>query len=203
MLAGKIVISTTEGLAAATLTPRLVELRRGLPDVAFELAISFELVDLLRGEADIVLRHTRPGSPELVGRRIGTITYGLWATDAYLAEHGIPRSTVELARHVLIQPAGELGRITQARELRRWAGRSTELACNTMTGCAALVRSGAGIGTLSRYLAEAAPTLRRVLATSVEWTSPLWMLTRRELARTARVRAVLDFLASSYRRSRL
>lgn len=77
------------------------------------------------------------------------------------------------------------------------------MSCNTMPACAAFASAGAGIACLPRHLAEATPGLRRVLARQADWTSPLWMLSRRELVRTARVRAVMDRLAGSYRLARL
>lgn len=202
-LGGTVVISATEGFATATLAPRLVALRRELPDIAIELSIAFELVDVLRGDADVVFRHTRPGSGELVGRRIAHVGYGLWASEAYLATRAAPRHTADLAKHTIIQPSGPLERIPQAVILRRWAARAATISCSTMPGCAALAHAGAGIACLPRHLAEATPGLRRVLAGKADWTSPLWMLSRRELVRTARVRAVMDRLGESYRDARL
>jgi DNA-binding transcriptional LysR family regulator len=109
----------------------------------------------------------------------------------------------DLAAHTIIQPSGPLERIPQATTLRRWAARAATISCSTMPGCAALARAGAGTACLPRHLAEAIPGLRRVLAGKADWTSPLWMLSRRELVRTARVRALMDQLGESYRDARL
>jgi len=59
-----------------------------------------------------------------------------------------------------------------------------------------MVSAGLGLAVLPCYLADTAPELERLTAPMPEIATPLWLLTHVDLRHTARIRAVLDFLAS-------
>jgi DNA-binding transcriptional LysR family regulator len=197
-------IATTTALGAVDLTPRLAALRAREPELRFTLDYSLELVDLLRGEADIVLRHSRPGSPEFVGRKVARATTGLFASERYLSRNGNPRSRADLRRHRVIEAEGALERLPGSGWLRASRAETpSTVRCSELLGVAALARCDEGIALLPRYVAEQSPSLRRVLARQASWQTDLWLLTRGELRSVRRIRLVVDWLAQSYKGARL
>ena len=57
------------------------------------------------------------------------------------------------------------------------------------------MRQGAAIGILDAHIENAAPTVRRVLPDHEPLVLPIWLLARRELTISRRVRRVYHFLA--------
>ncbi len=199
-LDGRVSITTTEGIGIYWLMPRLPKLRQHCPDIDIELVVGVGALDLLRREADIALRVGNPGCAELVGRRVGDVHCGLYASEAYLARHGEPVALDDLSRHTIIESVRDIANLAQARRLREVAkGAGVGVRCNNLTAQIAAARAGLGILALPDYMVGGASGLRRILAGSFDSTLDLWLLTHRDLRRTARIRAVLDFLAAEIR----
>lgn len=196
-------VATTASLGAVDVGPRLASLWSSESALRIELLLGLELVDLHRDGAEIVLRYSRPGSPEFVGRKVAHPEFGLWASEEYLERTGPPRRPADLVRHERIEAVGALARMPGAAWLARAAASPAAARCDELLGIEGVVRAGGGIAVLPRHVAVRAPGLRRVLGRHASWKTPLWLLTRRELTRTVRIRAVLDGLTESYRRAPL
>jgi len=200
---GRVILATTEGLAAGWLAPRLGRFRRRFPGIDLGLLVGIRTVDLLRREADIALRMGNPGCDELIGQRAGRIVCGLFAAAGYLAARGEPRRLEDLHRHAIIESTSEIADLRQAARLRELAhGAEVALSCNNVVAQIAAAEAGLGLLALPCYLARRATGLRQVLAEAFTVEIELWLLTHRDLQRTARVRAMLDFLAEEIRADR-
>ena len=199
-LNGRVSITTAEGMGVCWLTPRLPKLRDRYQEIDIELIVGVGALDLVRREADIALRVGNPGCEELVGRRVGDVHCGLYASDAYLARHGEPATLADLSNHTIIESVREIANLAQVRRLRDVA-KDTKIGvrCNNLMAQVAAARAGLGILALPNYMVGCAPDLRRVLAPHFDSKLDLWLLTHRDLRQTARIRAVLDFLAEEVR----
>lgn len=204
-LAGTVRITTSEGLANTWLIDKLKLFRETHAAIELEILTSTRLVDVLRLHADIALRIGTPGSDELVGRPVGQVGFGLYASPDYLERYGTPADTAELNNHTIIESSGQLANVAQAKLLRSLAPRAkvAVLTDNISTQVRA-ARDGLGIAPLSHYVAAPQGTqqadLVRILDTAFDVRLELWLLTHRELKSTARVRAVLDFLRDQVER---
>ncbi len=87
---GRVCITATEMLATYYLPPMLRKLRAQAPGIVVEVIASDQVRDLLQREADIAIRHTQPGQPELVARRIGFLRGRIYAARRLLDEVGMP-----------------------------------------------------------------------------------------------------------------
>jgi DNA-binding transcriptional LysR family regulator len=111
----------------------------------------------------------------------------------YLARHGRPRTTDELAAHALIGADARFARLPvfawlHARHpYERFVTRAGDL--NTM---AALAGAGLGIALLPADQADA--SLVQLFAVEPPFASPLWLLTHPDLRHVARIKALADFL---------
>lgn len=202
-LEGRVCISAAEGFATYWLAPKLPELRQRHPDIEIELLVGSAALDLMRREADIVLRIGEPRSNELVGRRIGKVHFGLFAAEPYLAAKGVPDSLDQLSEHIVIESVGAIADLAQVRRLRAVAARAPAafLCDNLLTQFAAL-RAGMGLMALPLYMAQAAPALRRVLSEEFDLALDLWLLVHRDLRPVARIGVVFEFLADAICRDR-
>lgn len=108
-------ISATEGLTKHWLLPRVKKLRALSSQIRLEIHSTVEQQNLASSDLDLVIRIGHPCDSELIGRRVGTIAFGLFASDSYLAERGAPKTLNELVEHELIGSAAEYGRLHNER----------------------------------------------------------------------------------------
>jgi len=194
-LSGSVRISTTEGLANHWLTPTLRDFQRAHPAIHFEMDVRNRNANLLRREADIAIRLGRPRQQELVARRMAELRVGLFASTAYLERYGRPATRAELAEHRTIcfdETLRDTG-VGSWIEKHLGGGNVVYRANGLMTQLEA-VRCGWGIGFSSLFIARGLPELERVVE-EVEHAIDLWLVTHPGLRRSARIRAVYDFLA--------
>ncbi|MEH2503347.1 DNA-binding transcriptional LysR family regulator [Bradyrhizobium sp. AZCC 1578] len=95
-------ISATEGLTKHWLLPRVNKLRALNDKISLEIFSTVLKQNLAASDLDFVIRMGHPGDNELVGRRVATVAFGLFASEAYLAEHPAPRSIADLDKHEII-----------------------------------------------------------------------------------------------------
>lgn len=142
------------------------------PNVSVETVYSIRLVDIIHEGIDVAIRIGELGDSELSVRKLGEVTYGLYASPGYL-KGTVLRSVDEVRRHDLVMKTTS-GRAT-------WTlvnGDATEkvtgtprCALDNMLAVRNLAVAGLGIARLPRYLADAHPGLVRVLP---EWsTAPM------------------------------
>lgn len=192
---GTVRIATTDTLLFALLAPLVAQFQQVEPEITLEIIASNETSDLSQRDADIALRPAATQEQHLVGRKLGVIKQAVYAPLNFGHE--------SLAE----QEFGALPWVGPSRsmpypELHTWMKRNRcDEACvcrmNTVLGMHAAVRSGVGLAVLPLYLAEPDRELRRVSMPVDDITVDLWLLTHPDLRRTARVRAVLNFLAKS------
>lgn len=190
-LTGTVRLATVDTLATLILPRHLAALRVAHPGIVFEIVVAPTLVNLSKREADIALRPTVDPPETLVGRKVASIAHAIYAS-ASLAE-----AADALAGPWLV-PDDSLSGSTMARWTRRHVPDERVVArANNVPALAALAAEGAGLAVLPCFVGAAHPGLVRVGAPLEGWDSGLWLLTHEDLRRTARIRAVLDFLAGA------
>ncbi len=194
-LAGTVRITATEGLAVEWLTPAMAAFRERHPRIDLEILVRNTALDVLRREADVAIRLGRPQQAELIARRVADLALGLYASRGYLAGADALRSSDDLALHRGVGfDAGDL-----YTGVGRWLEKSLGQArvvyrANTLAAQRAAIRAGFGIGGQSCFIADRDPELVRVLP-ELEVRVEIWLVTHPGLRRSARIRAVFDFLA--------
>ncbi|MGI9437285.1 MAG: LysR family transcriptional regulator [Geminicoccaceae bacterium] len=202
-LSGKVTLSTTESLATFWLAAKLPLIRQRYPNVTVKLLTSTIKQDLMRGEADVALRIGDPGSPDLVGRKVGAFAFGLFGARSYLDQHGEPVDVSDLKKHDVIEPVGSIADFVQNRRWRELiADRPAAVSCDHTLGGLAAIRSGMGLFPLPLLAASYTPTIKRVLTEDFNVILDLWLLTHRDLRETARIRAVIDLVVEQVRGDR-
>ncbi len=194
--AGTVRITASEIIGTEVLPAMLARLKTAHPGLAFELAVSNDIANLARRDADIAVRMTRPTQTDLVARKLGTVTLGLFAHTHWLAAHGAPPSLP-----ALIASGALIGYDRDPAMLRALAAGGLRVsrtdfgfrADSDLAQLAAL-RQGFGVGVCQKPLAARDPDLRPVLS-GFSHDLELWLVSHTDLRGTRRVRVVLDALA--------
>jgi DNA-binding transcriptional LysR family regulator len=192
---GPVRIATTDAFASYFLVGELRALAADLPAIQIELVASTAIADLRRRDADIALRHARPQSPDLRGRRIARMPWGVYASADYLRRS--PRVDLDrkLAGHAVIRWSGALVRPSLAAWLDAHASAAQVPVVSaalhvTVEACAA----GIGLAPLPGLIAKGRG-LVRAIDHAVD-QSEIWVVVHRDLRKVPRVRAVADWLAA-------
>jgi DNA-binding transcriptional LysR family regulator len=194
-LSGLVRITATEGLALEWLTPALARFREEQPQIDVEIIVRNTALNVLRREADIAIRLGRPSQAELVARRTGDLLLGLYASHEYIEAHGVPEASDDLTSHrgvafdeadVFTGAGGFMERVL--------GGARIVYRANTLGAQRAAIRAGFGIGGQACFIADRDPNLVRVLP-GTEVRFEIWLVTHPGLRRSARIRAVYDFLS--------
>lgn len=193
---GVVRISASDVVGVEVLPPIVARLRQRHPALTVELALTNRVQDLLRREADIAVRMTRPGQTQLIARHIGGIELGLHAHRDYLARCGTPRDAGELVRHALIghdRPTAFIRQI--AKSFPGFDRGAFALRTDSDLAQLALIRCGAGIGACQAALAKRDPALVRVLPKAFAGRLDMWVTMHEDLRESPRCRAAFDALA--------
>jgi DNA-binding transcriptional LysR family regulator len=198
-LEGSLLLTSTDGLSSYLVAPRLIAFRRAHPRIRIELRADNRTLDLAKREADVAVRLVRPRQRSLVVRRLGSLPLAVFASEDYLGRAGRPRSVRELAAHDWVGFDATLDRTPMSRWMRRhvpparWVLRS-----NTTTVLVAACAAGHGLLLMPRPFARAAPGLLQVLPRTAFPTPDVWAVTHADLYPSARIKAVLAWLAALF-----
>jgi DNA-binding transcriptional LysR family regulator len=193
---GTIRLTASDIVGAEILPSILTIFRERHPGIVLELALTNRTEDLLRHEADIAVRMTRPTQSALVARRIGLARAGLYAHRRYVEAHGLPTSLEDaLAGHALIgfdrdinafRGLGSIG-VPITREI-------FALRCDNDLAQLAALRAGYGIGGCQVNVATRNPELVPVLHDKVMFELEMWVVMHEDLRASRRVRLLFDHL---------
>jgi DNA-binding transcriptional LysR family regulator len=195
-LTGRIRITSIELLATLTLTPAIGAYRKQHPEVQIDLLITDQPLDIEAGEADLAIRagKTLPAS-NLVARKLAEYPFALYASRDYAERKGLPASPADLADHDLLGGDAGLEMLPGLIWMFEQAGgRPAVSRSNSLTNLVHGVRAGLGIAPLPCVIAD-------VDADLVPCSEPIgaahassWIVTRRDLKDTPRIRSFIDFL---------
>lgn len=171
---GTVRVNVSVAIGVLGLEPILPDFWRAYPNIAVDLSLSDEIVDLYLDRTDIAFRIGTLPDSGMLARRIGTSRRKIVAAPAYLERAGVPRSVEDLARHNClgfnfrraepVWPLKESGRIVDR------AVNGSLLANNGET-VRRMALAGVGLARLGGYHARAdlnAGRLVEVLADVVE-----------------------------------
>ena len=176
-------------------SPLLVRLKARHPGLRVEFVMSDHYVDLAKGEADVALRSGDTADNALVGRKIADSLWGVYGGRGYLAQHGTPTRTEDLAQHAWVGLDETMARHRATLWLRQVApGARLVASSGSVLGTIQFARANLGLAALPKALGDAETDLVCVLGPVPELTRSWCMLTTRALRRTPRVTAFFEFM---------
>ena len=185
---GDVRITLTEAIANLVVAPRLAELCRRHPGLRIDLVADDRVLSLARREAEVAIRWARPERGELVARRIVDVPYALFGARG--------QSPMAAGRQVPLIGHGPAGaRLPEAQWLARaFPDRAPAIRTTGLPAQIALVRGGAGLGLLPRFVQRVFGDIEAVETPTPPPVRSLWLVVHRDLRRQPAIAAVSDFL---------
>jgi len=195
-VSGTVRIAAPEGFALKVLTPNLGVLLRDHPDLNVEIVPQTPGFSLSRREADIAVMVGRPNEGQLHSESLGIYALGLYASESYIADHGMPKTIDELLSHRLIGYVEDLlfsDRLNIAKHITSdW---QSNIAIYSPIGQVEAVRSSLGIGVLHEFLLGKGDGLIAVLP-ELQLSREFFLVSHPTTERIPRIQAVLGFMRS-------
>jgi DNA-binding transcriptional LysR family regulator len=198
-LAGDVRVTSTDSIALEFLLPAIERLHVAHPEVRVLLDTSTRMLNLARREVDIAVRSVRPENPDLVARRLVRWPMALFASHAYIEQHGKPAAGSAFAGHdlVIYQGSWTGSRTPTLGGESVHAGRIVST-FNTSLMLRSAVKAGLGIGELPVHLAEHDGLVQI-------WPEPargsiyeIWLVTHQDLRHTARITAMIEHIVAAF-----
>ena len=200
LIAGTIRISASEGFGTAVLAPALPGLRALHPALSIELIANAGFLSPLKREVDIAVTLSAPTSPRLVVEPLTDYELGLYAAPAWLDGRPAVETVAGLRGLDLV---GYVEDQIYAPELRYLDEIDPELrprlSSSSLHGQREILLRGGGVGVLPCFMAEG---LARVLPAEVRLSRRFWISTHREVAGSARIRALRAWMRALVARER-
>ena len=202
-------ITTNLGFGTGWLTPRLRGFLDSYPDVKIKLMLTDDDLDLGMREADIAIRLREPAQPDLIRRRLFTISYHLYASQDYVREHGKPQTLDDLDHHRLLglsfAGATFLADNLNAHLYMERGAKNPRSAAFTVNNIPALYRAvvdGIGVATLPDYLVDQGNNLVVLMPQTVTPELEVFFVYAEEMKNVARVQVFREYLVDVARRWR-
>lgn len=183
------------------LPPVLSQFAAAFPDVTLELVASRDHASLARREADVAIRISDSVPEWLIGRRLGEVAFRVYA---------LRRPGIRVARRgmaALLSDRRWIGFEQFARELKfdRWLESqvpddAVAMRVDGFGHALTMVRAGLGIAMLPTFLERTCPELQPLTDPIAELTTPLWVLTHRELRHTMRIKVLMQAIGPALSR---
>ncbi len=199
-LAGTVTLSGTEGIGDMWLPYVLQDFHQKHPETQIEVIVDQRPVNLARREADIAIRWIGPGNQNsLIGRKVISAGFGLYATQSYIQKHGRPLLPEDLCKHDGVMASiGSTSNFwpdimdTPQRRPKNIAFRS-----NSFQATSNAVMAGYGIGLLANFKRPEMPTTVEQILPDLDFSEDLWVVAHEDLRKTPRIRTVYDFIVKA------
>lgn len=195
---GEIWATTTDSLLMGLLAPLFTQFRQQYPSIVLDVAISNQLFNLTRREADVAIRPSNRPPENLIGRPLTTIGQAVYGHRSLGLTPGAPIETL------VSQPWIGAGPRLQDSALAQWMDNNElKAACvyrvDTLVSILSAIRSGMGLAVLPCYLADEDPDIIQLTDPIPELEYGLWFLMHPDLRGVVRIHALMDFLTEAVR----
>jgi DNA-binding transcriptional LysR family regulator len=203
-LSGRLRVTSSETLAYRLLTRHIASFRREHPGIVVELVIDNRVLSLSRREAEVALRPMRPRESKLWGRKLAEVTWTAYGAKELLERSRQLWSAEQLQDWPIIGWEEGLAGIAAADWLSSVVPDAAFVyRTSSLVNQLVAARAGIGLAVLPCYLGDPEPELVRALPTVLmELRSEMWIVTHKDLRKTARVRAFFDHLTTCIRGDR-
>lgn len=195
---GEIWTTTTDSLLMGLLTPLFTQFQHKYPGIVLDVAISNQLFNLTRREADVAIRPSNRPPENLIGRPLTTIGQAVYGHRSLGLTPGASIETLAS------QPWIGAGPRLQDLALDQWMDNNElKAACiyrvDTLVSILSAIRSGMGLAVLPCYLADEDPDIIQLTDPIPDLEYGLWFLMHPDLRGVVRIHALMDFLTEAVR----
>ena len=192
--AGTVRLSLSEGFATWVVAKNLTSFKALHPQIKLEIVTTNGFLNPSKREADLAVMLARPIKGPLIAHKLTDYTLGLYASREYLEKFPTPQTVNDLRQHDLI---GYISDFIYAEELRYLTEISDDLtpsiSSSSINVQRELTRAGLGVSVLPNFIGSMDEQLIPVMP-SIQIKRSFWIVVHRDLAKVARVRAVIEWL---------
>jgi len=199
-LQGPITVTSLAWFGDDVLAPLLARFTGLHKLVIIDLVSDPRRFNLSRREADIALRIGSFHQEYLIERRVGDVSYGLYASADYLDRYGQPNFVKGCAGHRITSLVGSPDKVVHIEWLKAIAPRAHPiLRTNGIQSHIATAEAGEAMAVLPRVLADRRSVLIRIEPPLPEPSNTVKLGVHPDMRDTPRIRALIDFLVAELR----
>lgn len=192
---GAVWVTTTDSMMAGLLAPLFGEFRQQYPGVTLDIAVSNQLFNLTKREADVAIRPSNAPPEHLIGRKLADIGMAV-----YGCKNHLDNKAVDLHQLPWVGPGSRLF----DEPMRQWmAEQGYDEHCafrvDTLIGMLSSVKAGVGVSVLPCYLADGEPDLVQLSDPIPSLSYGLWFLMHPDLRGVSRIQSLMDFMTAAVR----
>ncbi|WP_187776168.1 LysR family transcriptional regulator [Antrihabitans cavernicola] len=193
-LRGRVRVSSVDGFGAWCLAPALGKLRTAHPHLTIEVAANTAHLPLTVRDFDVAITMEEPSVTARVTKRwLTDYVMRMYATQEYLDRSPPVEVLEDLAEHTLIWWTDHRIDLETLAKVRETLGDNIQIQSTTVSFILEAAAGGAGIAVLPQFIAAHRPSLVHVLP-EIEFRGNYWLVIPRELARLARIGAVVQVI---------
>ena len=180
------------------LAPLFTQFRHKYPGIVLDVAVSNQLFNLTRREADVAIRPSNRPPENLIGRPLTTIGQAVYAHKDLGLTPGTPIETLAS------EPWIGAGPRLQDSSVDQWMdNHALKQSCvyrvDTLVSILSAIRSRMGLAVIPCYLADEDPDIVQLTDPIPELEYGLWFLMHPDLRGVVRIHALMDFLTEAVR----
>ncbi|MEM7528393.1 MAG: LysR family transcriptional regulator [Pseudomonadota bacterium] len=197
---GRVRLTAPVALGRTLVAPALGGLMQQYVHLEVELLLESRKLSLPNYEADLALRMGAPVHASLIGRKVGQVTFGIFAHRDYLAAAAETGAFDPNASHTVVSLRKVSRPYPQSTALFAVIpNRAREIATDDLSTQVELVASGVGIAALPRYLASRREDLTEITIDGFSLEIDLWLLAREDMRKDKKTSVTHAHLLSSIR----
>lgn len=189
-LTGRLCITCTELFFNGYLSPFVSQFLKENPGIELSVICTQSSLSLSRGDADLAIRFTQCPPDTLIGRRLGSVAYGIYAASEMVRNQFSPASRREwdwIGLQDEIYSKMLFGRVLPDGNFKHRV--------DSMAALQAMAQNGLGVTVLPCYIADRDESLRRVVPEPFFDTKlDVWLLRHRDNRSAYRVRLFTKFV---------
>jgi DNA-binding transcriptional LysR family regulator len=194
-LKGTIALTSLAWFGDDVLAPLLARFCIRHPDVIIDLINDPRRFNLSRREADVAVRVGNFDQGDLVERKVADVSYGLYASEAYVSRHGRPDFGKKGAGQHVVSLNPSPIKVIPIEWMKTMLPRAAVvLRTNGVQSHVAAIEAGEAIAALPRVIGDRKPRLIRFATPIPEPSQPVKIGVHADLRDTPRIRSLIDFL---------
>lgn len=196
-ISGIVKISTTDSLAVEFIIPVIDQLKQLYPLLNIHLITSIDILDLDKAETDISIRTIRPTQPDLIVRKLADWEVGLYTSEKYILNYGMPTKNFDQHKFVIYQKdVLKTDSQTVVGELLPLERVVAEV--NSSLMLTSIIQSGSAMGEVAEYFAQKAQFIRVFPDKKRAQNYQVWLTMHKDVYKTQKIRIVVDQIIAMF-----
>ncbi len=203
--AGELKVGASVATGQQILRPALGKFMHQYPELKVQLNLVNRRVDFIEEGFDVVIRIGQLKDSQLIAKKLGTVSRGLYASPAYLAKNGKPELVEQLTDHQLLimNPANndlKLNLLSEQGQLFT-VDCQPRLQVDDFVMLKQAIMDGLGIAVLPDYMSHEEVSSGQLVNILPAWSMAavdIYALYPKHRAKIPKVKAFLDFVGALY-----